>query len=100
MRQPEYRAIAQRDVRWHSRVERDECRIVGTEGSIEMTPLNSGRLITPSGEEMAPPHANLHYPAVANFVAAALDGAALMCPGSEAVETDRVTGEIAVSSFV
>lgn len=88
------------DVRWHSRVERDECRIVGTEGSIEMTPLNSGRLITPSGEEMAPPHANLHYPAVENFVSAMLDGAALMCPGSEAAETDRITEEVTVNSFV
>jgi len=28
------------DVRWHSRVARDECRIRGTDGEIELTPLN------------------------------------------------------------
>lgn len=97
------------DVRWHSRVERDECRIVGTEGAIEMTPLNSGRLVSPAGEEMLPPHANLHYPAVENFVGAVLsgaarggagldgvvmDGAGLMCPVGEAAWTDWVTGQV------
>ncbi|MBN8732784.1 MAG: Gfo/Idh/MocA family oxidoreductase [Acidobacteria bacterium] len=92
------------DVRWHSRVERDECSIVGTDGAIEMTPLNSGRVAWPGGEEMLPPHANLHYPAVENFVGAVLaagglsagkPGAELMCPAAEAAWTDWVTGQVA-----
>jgi predicted dehydrogenase len=81
------------DVRWHSRVERDECRIVGTDGAIEMTPLNGGRLVSPNGEETLPPHANLHYPAVENFAGAITAGEALMCPGSQAVQTDWVTSQ-------
>jgi hypothetical protein len=36
------------DVRWHSRVLRDEFRIRGTDGEIDLSPLNSGVLI-PSG---------------------------------------------------
>ena len=44
------------DVRWHSRVLRDEFRIRGTDGEIEMTPLNSGVLIYPGGKEELPPH--------------------------------------------
>ena len=88
------------DVRWHSRVERDECRIVGTDGAIEMTPLNNGRLVSPAGEEFLPPHANLHYPAVENFAEVSLKGVAstgvrLACPAKEAVQTDWVTGQLA-----
>ena len=56
------------DVRWHSKVNRDECRIRGTEGEIEMSPLNGPDLISPGGRENLPPHANLHYPMIENFV--------------------------------
>ncbi|MCC6293505.1 MAG: Gfo/Idh/MocA family oxidoreductase [Bryobacterales bacterium] len=82
------------DVRWHSRVDRDECRIVGAGGSIEMKPLNSGRLVSPLGEEALPPHANLHHPALANFTAAVLDGAPVMCSGRQATWTDWVTARV------
>lgn len=82
------------DVRWHSRVERDECRIVGTEGALELDPLNGPRLGFPGGEAALPPHANLHYPIVADFVEAVLDGKPPACPISEAIATDWVTEQI------
>jgi predicted dehydrogenase len=84
------------DVRWHSQVDRDEFRIVGTEGAIEMTPLNSGRLVWPGGIEELPPHANLHYPLVAHFADALLDGSPLISTGETALWTDWVTGKVAV----
>jgi 1,5-anhydro-D-fructose reductase (1,5-anhydro-D-mannitol-forming) len=79
------------DVRWHSRVVRDECRIIGTDGEIEMTPLNGPLLRHPGGEENLPAHANLHYPCVENFVSAVLDGAHLYASGDSAIWTDWVT---------
>ncbi|MCX6586967.1 MAG: Gfo/Idh/MocA family oxidoreductase [Acidobacteria bacterium] len=84
------------DVRWHSQVDRDEFRIVGTKGAIEMTPLNSGRLVWPGGIEELPPHANLHYPLVAHFADALLDGSPLISSGETALWTDWVTGKVAV----
>jgi predicted dehydrogenase len=79
------------DVRRHSRVGRDECRIIGADGSIEMTPLNGPELAWPGGAAPCPPHPNLHYPCIENFVAAALDGAELVSSGVTAVWTDWVT---------
>jgi predicted dehydrogenase len=82
------------DVRWHSRVERDECRIIGTEGVLELDPLNGPRLGSPGGEVTLPAHANLHYPIVHDFVEAVLEGRAAACPIGEAISTDWVTGQI------
>jgi 1,5-anhydro-D-fructose reductase (1,5-anhydro-D-mannitol-forming) len=82
------------DVRWNSRIGRDQFRVIGTEGEINLDPLN-GALLTVCGREQAlPAHTNPHYPAVENFVDAVLDGAPLMCPGEEAMWTDWVTGEV------
>src|SRR5690348_9217387 len=61
------------DVRWHSKVHRDECRIRGTEGEIEMSPLNGPDVIYPGGKESLAVHPNLHYPMIENFVDAVLD---------------------------
>lgn len=82
------------DVRWHSRVARDEFLIRGTEGEIDMSPLNSGRLVGPHGEESLPPHKNLHYPCVENFVDAVLGHAALRATGSSSAVTDWVTEQV------
>ncbi|MBI3282057.1 MAG: Gfo/Idh/MocA family oxidoreductase [Acidobacteria bacterium] len=79
------------DVRWHSRVARDECRIRGAEGEIDMSPLNGPRLVWPGGEEYLPPHANLHYPCIQNFVSALLEGAPLLATGASSLLTDWVT---------
>ena len=81
------------DVRWHSRVNRDECRIAGTEGELELTPLNGPELRGPHGAEHLPMHPNLHYPCVENFVSAVLDGAHLYASGDSSIWTDWVTAE-------
>jgi len=81
------------DVRWHSRVPRDEFRIRGTDGEIEMTPLNSGTLVYPGGKEVLPPHENLHYPCVADFVSAVLEGTEPRSSGATALPTAWVTDE-------
>jgi predicted dehydrogenase len=87
------------DVRWNSRMPRDQFRVIGSEGEINLDPLNGPtlRLLASDGrltEEQLPPHANVHYPAVENFVAAVLDGAPLACPIGEAIWTDWVTEQV------
>ncbi len=62
------------DVRWNSRVARDQFRIIGEDGEINLDPLNGPelRVISDLGAaertELLPPHANLHFPIVENFV--------------------------------
>jgi len=87
------------DVRWNSRITRDQFRIIGSEGEISLDSLNSPtlRLLASDGkltEEQLPTHANVHYPAVENFVAAVLDGAPPACPIDEAIWTDWVTEQV------
>ncbi|HEY4087923.1 MAG TPA: Gfo/Idh/MocA family oxidoreductase [Bryobacteraceae bacterium] len=84
------------DVRWTSRIARDQFRIVGTEGELDLTPLNGPplKITTLNGvrEETLPAHRNVHYPIVENFVRAVLDGTPLASPGAGAILTDWVTG--------
>ena len=82
------------DVRWNSHIERDRFRVIGTDGEIDLDPLNGSVLRCGGREEILPAHANLHFPAVENFVGAVLHGAPLMCPGEEAIWTDWVTEEV------
>ena len=87
------------DVRWNSRMPRDQFRVIGSEGEISLDPLNGPalRLLASDGsltEEQLPANANVHYPAVENFVAAVLDGAPLACPIGEAIWTDWVTEQV------
>jgi predicted dehydrogenase len=79
------------DVRWHSRVARDQFRIVGVEGEMELTPLSGPTLLYPGGREELPAHPNLHYPCVENFVNAVLDGAHLVASAESSIWTDWVT---------
>jgi 1,5-anhydro-D-fructose reductase (1,5-anhydro-D-mannitol-forming) len=78
------------DVRWHSKVKRDECRIRGTEGEMDLSPLNGPELIYPGGRENIPPNANLHYPMIENFVDAVLGKAPLLASGASSFWTDWV----------
>ena len=84
------------DVRWNSHVRRDGFRVIGTDGEIVLDPLNGPELrIDVHGEgsvEMLPPHANLHYPIVENFVDAVIanDAALLACPGEQGCWVDWV----------
>jgi len=82
------------DVRWNSRVSRDQFRIVGTDGEIELGPLNGPVLRHPGGAEELPPHHNLHYPCIENFVTAVLDGAPLVASGESSAWTDWVTEQV------
>jgi predicted dehydrogenase len=82
------------DVRWNSHTERDQFRVIGTDGEINLDPLNGPLLRCGGREENLPAHANLHFPAIENFVSAVLDGAPLMCPGEEAIWTDWVTEQV------
>lgn len=79
------------DVRWHSRVQRDEFRVIGTDGEIDLDPLNGPVFVGPGGLEELPCHANLHYPCVENFVSAVLDGTPLAASGESSLWTDWVT---------
>ena len=79
------------DVRWHSKVVRDECRIRGTDGEMGSSPLNRPDLMYPSGSENLPAHANLHYPMLENFVDAVEGKAPLLSSGASAFWTDSVT---------
>lgn len=81
------------DARRHSRVARDEFRIVGTDGEIEMSPLNGPALVYPGGAEELPAHENLHYPLVENFASAVLEGAPLASSGETALATDWVIAQ-------
>ena len=82
------------DVRWHSRVLRDEFRIRGTDGEINLTPLNGPSLVHPGGREDLPPHPNLHYPCIEDFVNSVLDAAPLRSSGASAIVTDWVTEQV------
>jgi 1,5-anhydro-D-fructose reductase (1,5-anhydro-D-mannitol-forming) len=82
------------DVRWHSRIGRDEFRIIGTDGEMSLTPLNGPELIYPGGSERIPAPANLHYPCVENFVEAVLDGTRLFASGESSIHTDWVTEQV------
>jgi hypothetical protein len=73
--------------------------VIGSEGEISLDPLNGPALRFLDGEgrlreEQLPAHANVHYPAVENFVAAVLDGAPVACPIDEAIWTDWVTEQV------
>jgi len=83
------------DVRWHSRVPRDEFRIRGTEGEIDLSPLNGDSLVFPGGRESVAAPENLHYPCVHDFVCAVLDGSPLRSSGASAMVTDWVTERVA-----
>jgi predicted dehydrogenase len=76
------------DARWNAHVPRDEFRVIGTDGALELTPLNGPEIRWPGGVEHLPVAANVHQPLIENFVTAALDGAPLACPGDEAIWTD------------
>jgi predicted dehydrogenase len=82
------------DVRWHSRIVRDEFRIRGTDGEIDLSPLNGASLVFPGGSEAIPAPENLHYPCIHNFVGAVLDQEPLRSSGTSALMTDWVTEQV------
>jgi len=94
------------DVSWRSRERRDECRIVGSGGELQLTPLNGPQLKwqggTPcggqGGEEALPIDANPHLPCIENFVSAVQLGVEPLSSGESASWTDWVTEHAVQSS--
>ena len=76
------------DVRWNSHVSRDQFRVIGTDGEINLDPLSGPELRFGDNEEFLPAHENVHAPLIEDFVSAILDGKPLACPGNEAIRTD------------
>lgn len=85
------------DVRWNSYVRRDQFRVVGSDGAIELDPLNGPELRIAGRIEHLPMHANPHFPLVENFVDAVLAGRAdrLICPAEQACWVDWAIEEVA-----
>ncbi len=86
------------DVRWNSRIVRDEFRIRGTEGEIDLSPLNGPELVYPGGAEAVPAPANLHYPCVEDFVTAVLRDLPPVCGGASALIAEWVMDRAASTS--
>lgn len=82
------------DVRWHSRLSRDEFLIRGTDGELDLSPLNDARLVTPTGEESIPAPTNLHYPCVEEFITASLHRTPFRSSIASAAQVDWVTAEV------
>jgi predicted dehydrogenase len=82
------------DVRWHSRVPRDEFRIRGTEGELDLTPLNDPPLVWAQRTEQIPAHPNLHYPCVEDFVSAVLERRPPISSGLTALATEWVMDQL------
>jgi dienelactone hydrolase len=87
------------DVRWHRHQGRGEFRITGPDSIIATTSLNSGSLTFPDGRASLPPHANLHYPCIENFVSAVADGAELLASGESSIRTDWVTPSLGARCY-
>jgi 1,5-anhydro-D-fructose reductase (1,5-anhydro-D-mannitol-forming) len=79
------------DVRWHSKIGRDECRIRGTAGEMELSPLNGPDLVYPGGREILPVHPNVHVPMIENFADAVEGKSPLLASAAQAYWTDWVT---------
>ena len=82
------------DVRWNSRVRRDDFRIFGTEGEMDLTHLQEPPLRYGNVLEDWPSNPNVHFPLIENFTAAVLDGTPLASPAEGAIWTDWVTAQV------
>jgi hypothetical protein len=58
---------------------------------MELSPLNGPGLSYAGVHENLPPHANLHYPMIENFVDAVLARAPLVASGASSFWTDWIT---------
>jgi 1,5-anhydro-D-fructose reductase (1,5-anhydro-D-mannitol-forming) len=82
------------DVRWHSRVVRDEFRVRGTDGEIDLSPLNGPELVHPGGVERIAAPENLHYPCVEDFVSAIVRGILPRSYGESALAAEWVMEQV------
>jgi 1,5-anhydro-D-fructose reductase (1,5-anhydro-D-mannitol-forming) len=86
------------DVRWHSRVVRDEFRVRGTDGELDLSPLNGPELVHPGGSESIPAPENLHYPCVEDFVSAVASAIPPRSNGTSALATEWVMQQASARS--
>jgi predicted dehydrogenase len=86
------------DVRWNSRIVRDEFRVRGTDGEIDLTPLNGPSLVYPGGSESVPAPENLHYPCVEDFVTAVERDVEPASNGASALFAEWVMDQAAATS--
>jgi len=82
------------DVRWHSHVPRDEFRIRGTDGELDLTPLNDPQLVTPQGTEQIPAHSNIHYPCIEDFVSSVLEARSPVSSALTALPVEWVMDQV------
>jgi hypothetical protein len=82
-------------VRWHALPARDEFRVRGTEGEIDLTPLNGPQLVFPGGVESYPAHENIHYPCIEDFVSAVIEGREPRSSGATALPAEWVMEQAA-----
>src|ERR1035437_9938400 len=82
------------DVRWHSRVVRDEFRVRGTDGEIDLSPLNGPELAHPGGVERLSAAENLNYPCVEDFVSAIVRGILPRSYGEGALAAEWVMEQV------
>ena len=66
---------------------------------MDLSPLNGASLVYRGQEEHLPPHQNLHYPCVDNFVSAVLENEVLRSTGATALWTDWVTEQVALANL-
>jgi predicted dehydrogenase len=82
------------DVRWHSQVVRDEFRVRGTNGEIDLSPLNGPELVHPGGVERIAAPENPHYPCVEDFVNAIVRGILPRSYGESALAAEWVMEQV------
>src|ERR1022692_3643596 len=79
---------------WNSRVPRDEFRLYGTDGEIDLTPLNSGTIRYPGAQGSLPPDANFVATMIKRFTSVIEEGVELISSGETALVTYRVMAEV------
>lgn len=91
----EYRCGARAlvDARWNTHVAEDEFRILGTDGELDLSPLNSPPLTCCGRSESWPRADNPHLPCLVGFVDALLEGKPLACAADQVRGTARVLDE-------
>jgi len=82
------------DVRWNSRIPRDQFRVIGAEGELNLDPLNGPDLRTAGSVESLPTDGNVHYPLIENFVDALEGKSPLASPGDQAMGVDWVIEQV------
>jgi len=80
---------------------RDEFEIYGTQGAVLLRPFGSRMEILSGGKcttDDLPPHENVHYPLIEDFVESVIGDRAPRCPAAEGAKTTRIMDAAFLSS--